>query len=250
MPRGPTHGSEAVVYLDGLDISGEVRSFNLSEEAQAVDKTGLGAAAWRTFKAGLRAWNGDISALYYEGAADDIREALGDVQNTRRGAWMFGIHGDEVNRVCAYAEFAFVRDAALTSPVEGLTEFASPLVGSGRLEWGLIHQIKGSVESFPTQGTTVDHGTGPTATGGTGFLFVFSITAGTSIECKIRDSADDGIYADLVNFASMAQATAPASEVVRLGATDSVEQYTQFEIDQTAGVTAATIAAGFVRGQQ
>ncbi len=247
---GPTHGKDTVIYLDGLDFSGEARSFSISANAQAAEKTGLGGDGWRSFKAGLKGWDGDIGALYYEGAADDVKEALADVQNTRRGCWMFGIHGDEIARIAGYAEFAFVRDAALASTLEDLTELTAPLVGSGRMQWGKVQQIKTSIESFPHVGTYVDHGSGPTATGGTGFLQVFSITGGTNITAKIRDSATSGgVYADLVNFAVMVQATAPASEVVRLGATDSVEQFTKFELAEAGGVSAVVLSAGFVRGQ-
>ncbi len=244
---GPTHGKDAVIYLAGLDYSGEARSFSVSNKCQIVDKTGMGGSAVRIFQAGLKSWDGNVSALFLAGSADDPKEVIIDKHLAKSGIWVFGPHGDEIGRLCGYAEFGRFEGYDLSSPVEGLTELSAPVIGDGPFEWGKVHQVKATISSFPHEPDSVD-GLAQTTAGGVGFLIVFAITGGTSIQPTIQDSANDSAWSDLVTFATMVQATAPSSERVALGSGATVERYTRFECAETGGVTSVVIHAGFQRG--
>lgn len=248
---GPTHGKDLRIFMDGLDISGRARDCTVSAVSTSADITGGGGAAgfnWREFLSGLRGWSASIDAIFTAAAADSIDEVLNkQVGLDAIGVWMFGFHGDELGRRALYAESAVLDSAGPQAPLEDVVTLNAALQGHGQVEGGQIHQVKETVSSFPSSPASIDFGSVSTLLGGAGFLFVFDITGGTSITCKIRDSADDAVFADLVDFTVMAQANAPDSEVVRLGAADTVRRYTQFEVTEIGGVTSATVAAGFVR---
>jgi hypothetical protein len=91
-------------------------------------------------------------------------------------------------------------------------------------------------------GTAVNHGAQTTA-GGVGYLHITGLSSGDSIVVKIRDSADNNTYADLITFTL--DGSAIGSE--RIAVSGTVDQYVRVEVDVTGASISFPIMVSFMR---
>ncbi len=257
---GPAHGKVSAIYLDGIDLSGRSRDINTSVDGGSADITGMGSSAtamWRSFLVGLRGWTNTIQGIYEiadVGNDDEIVDALDDIVLNDSIVLSVMHLGDEIGRVAAFAgqeDDAAGNVIRASFSVQGAVEDAVIIngeqSGKGSLLWGQCLQVKEAISDAHVSADSLDNpAAASSSNGAVGFQHVFTMTGGETVTGKIRDSADDITFGDLIDFAAVAAAGAPIAESVAVGGT--VERYVNYEADLTVGGgNTATVAAGFVR---
>jgi hypothetical protein len=123
----------------------------------------------------------------------------------------------------------------------GLHKVDVPQVISGAQEDGVILQdLEAKTADWDTDSESVDHGAS-TANGGSGYLQVTDYSGFTNVVVKIRHSADDSTYADLITFTTV---TAIGAE--RKTVSGTVNRHLLVTGTKT-GSGSITLMAGFYR---
>jgi hypothetical protein len=226
------HGKDAVVYQDGNDLTGYLRSLNNSAEVETAeattfaddDKTYITGVADATNSAeGLfdATFDGNINSLLASGTKSvwSIYPAGDAVGNTGKG---YSLDVTKAERTAAVGDVVMVT-------LEGQSSVGTDTITS--------HHALAQRTASGTA-TVVDYGAS-TANGGMGYLHA-TAAAGTVI-VKVQHSADNTTFADYLTLGTIT-ATAKSFRTTNTG---TINRYTRLVYTITSGT--ATFVAGFGR---
>lgn len=231
------------LYLQGLDLSGDVGAINSMRSSMAtVDVTSIDLSAMERI-AGMR--DGEITFnCYFNNADDATHDALAALPttdvlcmvltSTTAGQPVICLTAKQVNY-----DWSRGADGAMLGTVQLVAASGVPL------EYGLLLKAKGQHNSA-TDETGIDFGAQTTA-GAIGFLQHFSAASGT-VEYDLEDSADsttgaDGTWANLGAFSDVA--TPYAAIAQRISISGTVERWVRASTNGT--FTNAVFAMAFRR---
>lgn len=225
------HGKSAVVYQDGNDLTGYLRSISNSAEVEAAESTTF-ADDDKTYVPGL----GDAT-LSAEGLFDSTFD--GNLQTITgsgtKSVWSVYPGGDAIGSagrgysldITSAERSADIGDVVMVS-VEGQSS-----VGTERL---MSHKELAQVTTSGTA-TVVDNG-GSSASGGVAYLH--ATAASGTVVVKIQHSTDNITFADYLTVG-----TVTAAGALRASGTGTVNRYTRLVYTATSGT--ATFVCGFGR---
>jgi hypothetical protein len=155
----------------------------------------------------------------------------------------FGIEGNTIGKKFIGLAGVFAAKYARAVTRNGLHRANCEMRVTGQLDNGVILQPweQKSVD-WNTEATSVDNGAS-SANGGVAYQQVSELTGLTGFVSKIRHSADNATFADLVTFANVT--AAPAAE--RKTVAGTVNRYLAYDGNVT-GTGTITPMAGFARG--
>lgn len=213
------------LYVDGIDISGDIQSLNnVSGGPMLLDVTGIDKSGYERL-GGLR--NGNLDAVcFFNKATSRAHPTLKTLPTT--------------DRILTYARGTSLGSPAAamvakqigydpTRAADGSFTFAVNAQSNGYgIEWGEQLTAGKRTDTAATNGTGVDYGAtiGTTAFGLQMYVHLFSFT-GTSVTIKVQESSDNGggdAFADVTGATTGALTTVQALRVAT-GAAVSVERY-------------------------
>lgn len=236
----------AFVLLGGYSIAGALSDLEATTEALLEETTTLGDAWVEQSPVGLQRAQLTLRG-FYDDAQAGINAALAEQSGARR-VLCYGVEGNTIGkRFVGFAgamQARYVRIATRGELHKARGEFA----GAGVVEEGrIVHPLGAeTAASGDTTGTPVDDGAA-SAAGGAAYLQVSGLVLGgyTSATVRIRHSADNITYADLVTFGAVT--AAPAAE--RLVVAGTVQRYlaAAWTFNGTGSGPSITFMAGFHR---
>lgn len=195
-------GQAGLALVDGFSILGSLTEMSDDTAALQEDTTTLGAA-WETHEAHGVKTSQFMQAGFYNDAEGDIHEALVDSNGVARvvcyavnpntnGLRFIGLSGAMQSRYKRTPGFKGFHKAAPTYEVSGQRD-----------EGRILHALGAETADDDTEADSVDNGAS-SANGGVGYLQVTAVDLDgyDDIVVKIRDSADDITFADLITFAA------------------------------------------------
>ncbi len=204
----------AFFLVDGYSILGVVTELSDEVEALTEDAKVLGEAWPKPTAVGVRQ-----GALTQNGFYDDATASVNDALNEQQGVARvvnYGYEGNTIGKTCVGLAGSYASKFARISQGNGLTKANAAYAVSGAVEAPVIlHEHAAEAGDGNTEGAeSVDSGAG-TASGASGYLQVSSVTLSgrPSVTVKVRHSADDITYADLIAFTAVAARTAERKTV-------------------------------------
>lgn len=240
------------LYVDGLNISGDVQSISkLSGGPAVLEFTGIDKLAFER-KGGLR--DGGIDAVTYFNPGSTAwavplidtgsHAYLRQMPLTDKIVTFFHLQsGDAASLVAKQGTYDGTR-AADGSLTFNITSMAN---GFG-LEWGDALTPGPLTQSGAGNGTPLDGGAG-TAFGAQAYLQVFNFV-GTSAVVKIQSSSDNAVgdpYADVTGLTFSTVTAAPTAERLQTARNASIERW--LRVVTTGTFSALTFAVMVVRNQ-
>ena len=212
------HGSRSKVYVNGYDLTGYLKSFSSSGQADTHETTTFGKTA-KEYIAGLKDATLSAEGLL-DGATDAIDQVLAAALGGASSIWNWYLQGDAVVGDDGYGFDAIETSYEIETPVEDVASIsveAQSKVGRERVK--SLHPL--GQETASGNSTVVDNGAA-TTNGGVAYLQVPAL-AGTAptLDVKIQHSADNVTYTDLIVFT---QVTA-GRKAERKAVTGTVNRY-------------------------
>lgn len=212
------YGSDQVPFLliDGYNVLGVTTEIEPNAEAETEETTALGDAYYTEGATGLKRAAFEQKG-FYDDAAGSANEALVSSVGVSR-VLCFGVKGN-----VAGAQFTGYRGmlevSYVRSPARGVFHKASAKYkGNGFRDEGRMLHPYGveSAASGNTQATSVDDNGASSANGGCGYAQVVTLTLGgyTDLTLKVRHSADNVTFADLITFAAVTASPAAEAKTV------------------------------------
>lgn len=192
----------AFFFVDGFELKGDLTEFDLKEEAALEESHGLGDS-WREQSAtGVRMVSLTQNG-FYDDAADAVNTALSGLQQTLR-AMLLGVAGNAIGRACTGFFGGFgAKYTRLVSRGELHKATAEYKMSGAKDEAVILQHDVAKTADWNTEGAdSVDQGAS-SANGGVGYLQVPAFTGFSGFVAKIRHSADDVVYADLITFSNV-----------------------------------------------
>jgi hypothetical protein len=233
--------------IGGRNVLGVQTQINVKKSAKFEETTPLGASNVVRASVNLKDFTLTQTGFYDDGAGS-ANEALMSAPGTTPVVCL-GISGNVAGRLFDGFSGPAVMDYERSVAVGAFHKATANFAGNGVAEEGVILHPLGTetVAGDTTGATSVDNAVS-TAAGGAGYLQVPALTLGgyTNLAVKVRHSADDTTYADLVSFAAVT--TAPASE--RKSVTGTVNRHlaSSWAFTGTGTSPSATFFVGFARG--
>jgi hypothetical protein len=127
-----THaGSEGVVKI-GSNTVAEVRNWSLSESAETIEDTAMGASA-RTFKSGLTSANGSLTCYW------DETDTSGQGAMTIGAEVTLNLYPEGATSGDTYATLtAIVTSAEVSGSFDGMVEASFGFDANGAVTWGTV----------------------------------------------------------------------------------------------------------------
>jgi hypothetical protein len=235
------------LYVDGLNISGDVQSFGkLGGGCAVLEFTGIDKEAFER-KGGLRDGGIDIVTYFNPGSlnwasplVDTGSHALLRQMSLADKVLMFhdlrsGIAAGMVAKQGTY-DATRAADGALTIAVSSVAN------GFG-FEWGDALTTGIRTDTTATNGTGLDGGA-QTLFGAQAYLQLFNLV-GTNVVVKIQDSADNVSFTDVAGLTFTSATAAPAAERLQTGRTATIRRY--LRVATTGTFTSASFAVMVVR---
>ena len=235
------YGSNNVTFIvGGFDVSGVSTNLSDVSTANLEETTGLGDAWQEQTSTGVR--TAELTADgFYDDATDSINAALGGSEASSKVVSYY-YAGGTLGTPFTSHEGVFAGTYTRQATRGELTKANGVYTVTGVKDEGVVLLPLATVSATGT-GSATNYGSA-TSSGGAGTLQVTAVD-GTSptADVKIRHSADDITYADLITFT---QATARTAE--RTTVSGTVNQY--LKATYTIGGTApnVTLVVGFARG--
>lgn len=226
-----THGKNAVVYQDGNDLTGYLRSLTNSAEVETAESTTFNDDD-KTYVTGVGDATLSAEGLFDETFDGNINTITG---SGTKSVWSVYPAGDTVGQpgrgysldITSAERTAEVGDVVMVS-LEGQSSVGTEAIVS--------HHAKAEVTTSGT--ATVVDGSASSANGGHGYIHATAVSG--TVAVKVQHSSDNVSYADLVSFTDLTAASAE-----RVTVTGTVNRYTRLVYTATAGT--ATFVAGFGR---
>ena len=253
---GRTVSKHTRFYMDGYDLSGDVRSVGpLTWELEVSAETALTDGVKNVLPNHATISPGTLDAFLDNTATTGLHVIASGAGTKRTVMIPVGMRaapaaGDPV--FVGQFEQAGYQQAGdvyvgVNIPFEGWSDTASSLAYG--IPWGLLLHANGAeTAANSTTGAGIDGGAQTTAGG----YMVYQIFGGTgAVTISIDDSADDSSYAALddATTGEIADASVPQAGIIALGKTATVEQYLRWQIAAGGGFSTVTFALAFVRGR-
>lgn len=236
------YGSNDVAFflVDGFNLTGVSTTLSDSTEAQKEETTALGDAWGESLATGVQ--QAELAAEgFYDDASDSVNAALSGNEATSRVV-CYGFAGNTLAQQFTGLTGAFGGTYTRSATRNELTKASATWTVTGQKDDGVILLPLAAVTATDYGGA--QNNGASTSSGGVAYLQVTAVS-GTSptADVKVRDSADNATYVDLVSFT---QATGRTAERVTVSGT--VDQY--LKVRYTIGGTdpSFTITVGFSRG--
>lgn len=229
-----THGKDARVYIQGYDLSSLLTSVAPDMSTDVAEISGLGS----TDKSYVAGQNDATLALdgIFDGAANQTDEVLEAALGVSPCVVCWLPQGDGFGKT-VYGFSAIETAYGPTTSIDDAGKFTAAMQSSVSAERGVILHALGA-EVTTGDGTAHDNGAATTA-GGAAYLQATAATGATVI--KVRDSADNVTFADLVTFTSFAARTKE-----RVAISGTIRRYTR-ENRATVPVGGSTYFTGLTR---
>ncbi|MBF8255132.1 MAG: hypothetical protein HW375_39 [Anaerolineales bacterium] len=242
------YGSADVGFflVGGYDLLGYQISLNPKKARETEETHTLGDSWVETELTGIRS-----AEFTQDGFFDDVaggnNEAL--VANADERVMMLALEGNTIGKKFIGFAGALQVDYERKASRGALHKASAAYKGSGAVEEGVIlhGQTAESATSGNTEGaSSVDNGAS-SANGGSAYLEVPALTLGgfTNFAPKVRHSADDVTYADLVSFTVVT--ASPAAERKTVAGTVNRHLAISWAYGGAGAGQSATFAIGFMR---
>lgn len=237
--------SIAVLVADGVSLL-PLKSKDLATEHEAVqdDTTGLGDSWPEHTPTGMQRATLSVGEAFYDTAASgSIHDHFKDAADGRTARVVcYAFEGDTIGEPFIGHQGALSVKYGVLAKVGGLSKVKIDYRCSGAKEEGVILQNTAvKTADWNTEGgDSVDHGAS-TSNGGAGYLQVTAYSGFTNLIGKIRHSADDITYADLLTFTTLTDIGAE-----RVTVSGTVNRHLAFDGNVT-GSGSVTVFAGFSR---
>ena len=235
------YGSNDVGFLliDGFDVTGVSTSLTDTTTASLEETHGLGDSWVEQTATGLRSATLAVDG-FYDDASDSVNEALAENEQSSRVV-CYAYEGNTIHKGMVGHTGAFGGSYTRSASRNELHKASATWTVTGQKDDGQILHALGS-ESASGTGAASNNAASP-SDGGAAYLQV-TVKSGTSptLDVKIRDSADNSTYADLISFT---QATGVTAE--RKTVSGTVNQYTLASWTHGGTSPEFTFMAGFAR---
>lgn len=235
------HGSKTQVRVNGRDLTGYLKTFDLADTIDKADTTVFSNTA-KTCIPGLR--DGTIKAGgFWDGAlnaVDDVMlAALGASTDSIWTLWPSGEHAvGDVGYAAACVETTYGVRAVETDVIAVSADAnANHGIDEVKSHHPLASEATGTIDSASVDGSAAS------TAGGVSYLHVTALTA-TNIVVTVEDSADNASWATLITHSTVVAAGASAR--IALATTATVRRYTRSQAVIT-GAGAATYSHAFSR---
>lgn len=229
--------------VHGYDVKGVTTTIDTTKiSALTEDTLALGHDWAQHETTGLKRF--DLTQQgFFDDAAASINAALSGKEGLVRIV-VLAHAGNVIGRKFIGFEGPLVQDYTRLATLNMLHKANATYKGSGQVDEGVILQeLEAKAADWNTEGAdSVDSGAS-SADGGVGYLVVTAFSGFTGFVGKIRDSADDITYADLIEFDDVTDGPTAQRKTVA----GTVEQYLAFDGNVT-GSGSITVFAGFARG--
>lgn len=231
-------GKSAKLYAGGIDLSAYFRSGSISGEA-AVEQSTVWGANSHTYVPTLLDHTAAFSG-FFDGAADAVDEELAAALGGADTPIMAWLPAGDVAGNRAYAIVPDVTGYEISDEVDGLIEVSAEVQGNGWYPAVVLAAKATSATPGTFETLAVDNGAATTA-GGSGFIQIFSVSAGDTIDAVIQDSADGSTgWATIATFTQGTAANAPRAERVAISGT--IRRYTRVQL-VIAGASISIVSA-------
>lgn len=198
------YGSNSAVLalIDGYSIAGVLTEFSDDTEALTEDTTCLGET-WETHgslsvKRVVLTQNG-----FYDDAAGSVHEAL-EAGNGASRVVTLGYEGNTIGQDFVGLAGPLQTRYRRSPAVKGFHKATAEYVANGQREDGkILHALGAETADDDTEASSVDN-SASSANGGAGYLQVTNLDLDgyDDITVKVRHSADNATFADLLTFAA------------------------------------------------
>lgn len=205
--------SAAWILVDGFDLVGVTTDLREETEAVLEESHALGDSWVESLPTGLLratlSHNG-----FFDDAADSVNAALSGNQQTSRVA-CYTFEGNTIGKKFIGLTGAFGAKYTRISSRGALHKANAEYTVTGQKDTDgvILHALTAETATGNTEGADSQDNTVSSANGAAGYLQVKAIS-GTlaTLDAKIRHSADDVTYADLITFAQVVVADARKAE--------------------------------------
>ena len=218
----PSAGKSAALYSAGYDLSAHFRSGSISGEAGVEDGTTWGDNSHEyvpTLLDHAASFSGFFDGTATTGLDALLAAALGG-NDAPIMAWL--PNGGATAGDRGYGIVADVTSYEVNDEVDGLIEVSAEVQGNG---WFPVLVITPKATFTATDTGAARDGLAANTTGGSGFLQVFSVSAGDTIDAVIQDSADGST--GWTTICTFAQVTAGNVSGQRVAITGTIRRYTR-----------------------
>lgn len=199
------YASPSVGFLavDGYDLIGSDLQTITAQEKEAIleETTGLGVT-WPTMAA-VGLFKGAFGHEgFYDDATGSVNDAIAGKQETSRIVCLSLSGNTPGGKFVGYAG-AFAGKYTRLVQIGQLHKAKADYTVNGAVEDGVVLQeFEAKTADWNTEGADSQDNGASTANGGSGYLQIRAFSGFTGFVAKIRHSADDVTYADLVTFAN------------------------------------------------
>lgn len=240
--------SLAVLLADGYSLL-PLKAKEISSEIEAVqdDTTGLGDAWPEHTPVGMQRAILTLGEAFYDnqtsptsGTHDQFRASGATARVV-----VYAFRGDTIGNHFIGHQGALSTKYQVLGKVGGLTKAKIAYTCTGYREEGIILQSTTTqTGTWNTEGASSQDNGASSSAGGSGYLQVTAHTGFTSVVFKIRHSADDVTYADLLTFTTTTPANSPRAERVTVSGTVNRHLAMSGTVTGSGSITAWV---GFVR---
>lgn len=243
------HGSDKVAFLliDGYSVLGATTQVSDDKEALTEETHVLGESWVEEEPVGLKRASFEQNG-FFDDAAGSSNAALVSGPGTPR-VLCYGVEGNTKGRAFTGFQGGMQVNYERRAQRGELHKAAAKYRGSGQVDEGVIlhEHAAESAASGNTEASSHDNAAS-SAGGGAGYLQVSALALGgyTNFQAKVRHSADNVAFVDLVAFAAVT--AAPAAE--RKTASGTVNRYlaSSWAFTGAGAGQSATFMVGFARG--
>lgn len=206
------YGSDKVGFflVDGFLIANDTVRLRDRVIAVLEDEThGLGDAWFESLASGLRRAELESEGFYEDGAGGMDATFTTKEETNRIVCWNY--KGNLVGTKFNGAEGAFRGQSERIASLGALHRMTGEWRVTGRVDSDgvILHALVAETATGNTEGADSQDNGASSAAGGAGYLHVIAISGtGATFDGKVRHSADDITYADLITFAQVVLADA------------------------------------------
>lgn len=228
-----SHGKNTVVLVGQNNLSSYLNNVDSSKTADTHETTTFTKDA-KTYAAGQKDGTLAMSGLF-DGVADAVDEELDAILGGTAQVVTIGLEGMAATKRCRLLQ-ALETEYNVSAPVSDMVAVDAAMQADGGIDAGVSLHPPTAVGAG--NGTAVDNGSA-TTNGGVAHLHALAFT-GTTATVKVRHSADNVTYVDLVTFDAVTTKGAQRKTV-----SGTVNRYLQTNISGT--FTSITPAVAFAR---
>jgi hypothetical protein len=234
--------SFGVLLIDGRDmLPAKPKTFGHKIESVLEPTTGLGDSFETHTPVGMQRATLTQDGAFFDDVTSGMHETLHSSQATSRIV-SFAPAGNAIGRPFVGCEGVYGMAYEVLAQVGALTKANVTYLVDGEMNRGVVLQAhEAETATWTNAASSVDNAAS-SADGGVGYLQVSASSGITNCVVKIRDSADDNTWADLITFTD--NVVAPFAE--RIEVAGAVDRYTTVTGTVT-GTGSITVFAGFAR---